>query len=144
MEFNEIMTLARAGYNAQQIAAIGSMQARPAQPVQAPVQQIKPAQPVQAPFQFYQPMQAPVQPPVQGYIPAQTYAAPQYQPAQVPVQQYQPDPMIANLVTRMDGIQAAVQANNALTYTQPPTQPRDPLADMAGLGDIVNPPAAEQ
>lgn len=101
MTRDDILTLAKAGFNAQQIAALASVQA---QPVAAPV-----ATPAPAP--------APVQ--------------------EQPKEQEKPLFDFNALLTRLDGMQSAMQRGAIATSAQPETPAM--TADSI-LAEIINPP----
>ena len=101
----EILTLAKAGFTAQQIAGLSMVANQPAQPVPTPAQPVPtPAQPVPTPAQ---PIPTPAQP-----IPT---------PAQ-PV-----DPVLAEL-QKLTGL---VQGSNIMNVNQPKVQtPEEILAEI--------------
>ena len=101
----EILTLAKAGFTAQQIAGLSMVANQPAQPVPTPAQPVPtPAQPVPTPAQ---PVPTPAQP-----VPT---------PAQ-PV-----DPVLAEL-QKLTGL---VQGNNIMNVNQPKVQtPEEILAEI--------------
>ena len=100
MTLEDILTLSKAGYTAQQITAMNQQNFQQAQPVQhaqtQPVQQVMQAQPVQ-------------------YTQTQ------------PVQYVQPNSMMAPQVQQN---QAPVQAGAGYVPTLPPTAQADPMKDV--------------
>jgi hypothetical protein len=115
----EILTLAKAGFTAQQIAGL-SMVAN--QPVPTPAQPVvTPAQPVVTPAQ---PVVTPAQPVVTPAQPVPTPAQPVPTPAQ-PV-----DPVLAEL-QKLTGL---VQGSNIMNVNQPKVQTPEEI-----LAEIINP-----
>ena len=115
----EILTLAKAGFTAQQIAGL-SMVAN--QPVPTPAQPVPtPAQPVTTPVQ---PVTTPVQPVTTPAQPVVTPAQPVVTPAQ-PV-----DPVLAEL-QKLTGL---VQGSNIMNVNQPKVQTPEEI-----LAEIINP-----
>ena len=115
----EILTLAKAGFTAQQIAGL-SMVAN--QPVPTPAQPVPtPAQPVPTPAQ---PVPTPAQPVPTPAQPAPTPAQPVPTPAQ-PV-----DPVLAEL-QKLTGL---VQGSNIMNVNQPKVQTPEEI-----LAEIINP-----
>ena len=106
MTLNDVITLANAGFTAQQIAQLAQMQ-----PVQKPVQEVQ--QPVQQSVQPVQPVQ-PVQQPVQ----------PMQQPVQQPVQQS--DPFVA-IQQQMQQLTQTVLNSAVTSSQQPPEQTADDI-----------------
>ena len=115
----EILTLAKAGFTAQQIAGL-SMVAN--QPVPTPAQPVPtPAQPVPTPAQ---PVPTPAQPVPTPAQPVPTPAQPIPTPAQ-PV-----DPVLAEL-QKLTGL---VQGSNIMNVNQPKVQTPEEI-----LAEIINP-----
>ena len=115
----EILTLAKAGFTAQQIAGL-SMVAN--QPVPTPAQPVTtPAQPVTTPAQ---PVPTPAQPVPTPAQPVPTQAQPVTTPAQ-PV-----DPVLAEL-QKLTGL---VQGSNIMNVNQPKVQTPEEI-----LAEIINP-----
>ena len=115
----EILTLAKAGFTAQQIAGL-SMVAN--QPVPTPAQPVPtPAQPVPTPAQ---PVPTPAQPVPTPAQPVPTPAQPVTTPAQ-PV-----DPVLAEL-QKLTGL---VQGSNIMNVNQPKVQTPEEI-----LAEIINP-----
>jgi hypothetical protein len=115
----EILTLAKAGFTAQQIAGL-SMVAN--QPVPTPAQPVPtPAQPVPTPAQ---PVPTPAQPVPTPAQPVPTPAQPVPTPAQ-PV-----DPVLAEL-QKLTGL---VQGSNIMNVNQPKVQTPEEI-----LAEIINP-----
>ena len=115
----EILTLAKAGFTAQQIAGL-SMVAN--QPVPTPAQPVPtPAQPVPTPAQ---PVPTPAQPVPTPAQPIPTPAQPIPTPAQ-PV-----DPVLAEL-QKLTGL---VQGSNIMNVNQPKVQTPEEI-----LAEIINP-----
>ena len=116
---DDILTLARAGFTAQQIAVLLAEQ--PAQPVQ-------PAQPAQ-PEQPAQPAPAPAPQPAPEPAPAPA-PAPAPQPAQ-------PD-TLSQLLQQMTQLTGAIQANAILQSKQPQPETADDV-----IASIIRPPKKE-
>ena len=116
---DEILTLAKAGFTAQQIAGLSMVAnqsvATPTQPVATP------AQPVATPAQ---PVATPAQP---GATPVQPVATPA-QPVATPAQPV--DPVLAEL-QKLTGL---VQGSNIMNVNQPKVQTPEEI-----LAEIINP-----
>ena len=122
----EILTLAKAGFTAQQIAGLSMVANQPvptpAQPVPTPAQPVPtPAQPVPTPAQ---PVPTPAQPVPTPAQPVPTPAQPVPTPAQ-PV-----DPVLAEL-QKLTGL---VQGSNIMNVNQPKVQTPEEI-----LAEIINP-----
>ena len=121
MTLEDILTLSKAGYTAQQITAMNQQNFQQGQPVQ----QVMESQPVRyVPVQQAQPVQYAQQAqPVQyvQYVQPNSMTAPQAQQAQVPVQY--------------------VQAGGGYVPTLPPTAQADPMKDVM-LQNYMNVPGA--
>ena len=121
MTLEDILTLSKAGYTAQQIIAMNQQNFQQGQPVQ----QVMESQPVRyVPVQQAQPVQYAQQAqPVQyvQYVQPNSMTAPQAQQAQVPVQY--------------------VQAGGGYVPTLPPTAQADPMKDVM-LQNYMNVPGA--
>ena len=116
MTLEDILTLSKAGFTAQQITAMNQQNFQQAQPVQHA--QTQPVQPQAQPVQYAQQAQ-----PVQyvQYVQPNSMTAPQAQQAQVPVQY--------------------VQAGGGYVPTLPPTAQADPMKDVM-LQNYMNVPGA--
>lgn len=118
---NDVLTLARAGFNAQQIAALATVNQQPEQP--APT---TPAQPVPAP--------APAQP-APPAAPAQPVPVPApAQPANLtaPVQS---ENDVSAVLAKLGVLTEAIQSNGLLNANQPKQQTADEI-----LAAIIQPP----
>ena len=113
--FDDILVLSKAGFTAQQIAALAQTVQQPAP---ATVQQPVPAQ-------VQQPAPAPVQQPA---------PAPVQQPAPAPAQQ--PAPAKDPILEAIQNLTGIVQNGNILQSQQPPKQ--QTAEDI--LANIINPP----
>lgn len=121
MEMTDILALARAGFNATQIAALAKI--TPAAP---PVQAAPPAAPAQNPATQLPGAQVPPAA-LFNQTPAQLPGAPAAQTAT--------DPIMA----QMQALTAAIQANGILNSAQPKQETADDV-----LASIINPPAPEK
>ena len=115
--FDDILALSKAGFTAQQIAAL-------AQTVQQPAP--SPA-PQPAPASVPQPVPAPVPQPVPAPVP---------QPAPAPVPQPVPAPAKDPILEAIQNLTGIVQNGNILQSQQPPKQ--QTAEDI--LANIINPP----
>ena len=133
MEVKDIIALANAGFNYQQIMALAGHAQNPVQmPMQNPVQNPAP-NPVQMPVP--NPVQMPVQNPVPNPVqmpmqnPAQMFMQ---NPAQM-FMQYQ-NPAQPDIMTALRNLTNAVQNNNIANITQPATRTADDI-----VASIINP-----
>ena len=118
---DDILVLAKAGFNAQQIAALNMVGTAPVAPTPEP-------QPAPTPTPEPQPQPSPT-------------PAPEPQPAPAPTPEPQPAPQgasIDDVLKAVAGISDAIKIGNLQNLTQP-----KPVTSEDILAEIINPPTKE-